>query len=1102
MIQSRLSFRWQPFFIIMGLLATYIVHLFAVMSVPQKIEQPNAAILAAILLLMVPLYLHAQVEEREIQFAHLKSDDGLSQNAVNTVLQDDLGFIWFGTFEGIDRWDGHRFRHYRHDPFNKNSLSNDVVMELFQDAGGNIWVGTADGINKIDAETDGVVRYLLPENADTYIYRIRQDSGGRVWALARGGLYYLESGSDRFQTFLGAQESGFSREFKELSTLCMLDENTLLVGSISEGVFRIDLSTFEIKRHLFRTERIPNGNAGVSSLFVDSTGHLWLNTWNFGIVRQNLETGELVHYYQEREERNWLFSRVNAAAESPFGTVYLVARDTGLLSFDLETERFSLTQHEPDNPLSLVGNTVVDVMVDDTGTLWVATAGMGVSFHSPQETYFVQAPELTGKFIYAFEEASGGDLWVGGYKTGLVRVDKDHSIVEIHDAPEYSKDPLAIRSLLKDSRGRLWVGTSHTGVYLYSAEEGLQKRSDVMEVWDLLEDAQGRIWAATDHLPLFLMDPDSNEPRAFPIIGDDPDADLQGRKSALLQDDDGTFWLGTGRGLLSLHFDGRAFKVIKQYSLEKGNTKSLASDMIISLLLNGEGLLYVGTRRGLSVLDIEKGTFTNYTVADGLPNNVIYSILQSDSGDIWCSTNRGLSRFNPQTEEFNNYYLNNGLQDLEFNTHAVFKREDGRLYFGGVDGINYLDPQDVTGSDRIPNVLFSSFRVSGQEIGSRAFINSNPEIALTHADNNFTFEMALDDLHAASLNTYAYKVEGLEQEWHYTEPGSSHVYHNLPPGEYSLKIRGANSEGNWSKNERYIRIRVTPLFYQTAWFWNSLLAALVVLTGLFFLYRYRLLRNQQKLLKLQLEERTADIRLKNRQLEERTRELEENQEKLRVANQELKSFSYTVSHDLQSPINTIRGFIDLLGEDERVASDAVSSNYIGRILRNLASMEELIQNLLKFSRSSNKKLEPGPVNISLMCRGIAAKLQEEFAPAGFEIDIEENLTANADESLLKIALHNLMHNAFKYSKNASSPTIAVGWDIGREAFYISDNGVGFDPDLADRLFKPFERLHSDQEFAGTGIGLATVHRIIARHGGCITAETEEGRGATFWFSLP
>lgn len=1026
-------------------------------------------------------------------FNHLASEDGLSQNSINTMIQDRLGYLWFGTQDGLNRYDGHGFTYFYHDPFDQSSLSNSYINDLEEAENGDIWVATVKGVNRISAETGQIHRYVIgdAENiTQQHVQKLVIDRQGTVWASTWNGVFCLESGQTEFTDCVEYFANDDYGERIGNAALALDNEGVPWFCSANLGLARVNLSTRELE--VFELElELPEGNSlGVYSLFFSSEGHVWIGTIGSGLIRYEPGRGVLRHYYKaDSEGRETGYSQAVNFCEAADGTIYAACRNKGLLVIDSASGKTALKVNDPHTPSSLAGNDVIDVIIDETNTLWVSTSGMGISFYSPGMVNFETVEALQGEFVYAIIEDDQGHYWVGGYQSGLLKLDENLRLLERYRGDRFDMRAQSIRSLLFDSSGRLWVGTNQAGLLRFDEEaEQFEQILDVGEIWDLHEDSQGNIWCLSDSAGLWVIEKSTGASREIENFSYDPESQRTPIfLRAILEDTGGLFWIATNTGVFVMRRQGSGLAIVDHYLEGVAEGHALLSNQVISLHEDSGGKIYIGTRYGLTVVDPDVNNTIHFTIVEGLPNNVIYSISEDENGFIWLTTNKGISKFDPENKDFSNFFLSSGLQSMEFNTHAALRDSRDRLFFGGVKGVNWIKPGVSEEKQVIPEISFSSFELSGTGIGTLPFINSNPVAETRHDENTFAFRIMINDFRTPALNRYAYKVDPVDESWRYFTGSFTPNYHNLDPGRYTIRVKGANGDGIWSENERFIHLVVHPAFFNTNWF-RIMIAGIVLfaLIGVFF-WRSSLAEAQRMELQKQLDIRTRDIKNSN--------------EKLAQLNSELESFSYTVSHDLRSPITTIKGFLELLTEECEACARTNARDYQRRIQRNLGHMEGLIENLLKFSRSGRKELERKTVNFSLIARTTAEEILNGFDKEKYDIEIEDGLEVKADDFLLGIALFNLIHNACKYSKMQEHPRIEVGWDDERQAFFIRDNGAGFNPALKKRLFKPFERLHADSEFTGTGIGLATVNRVIQRHGGWIDADTDPESGTVFWFSF-
>ena len=450
----------------------------------------------------------------------------------------------------------------------------------------------------------------------------------------------------------------------------------------------------------------------------------------------------------------------------------------------------------------------------------------------------------------------------------------------------------------------------------------------------------------------------------------------------------------------------------------------------------------------------------------------------------------------------NDYDVSDGIQSSEFNFGGYYKDTDGRLFFGGVKGLTYFYPDSIKEKQYIPNIVITDFRVFnhsvpvGPESNLTENITQTNKIDLLYRQNVFTFEFAALDFTAPMKNKYAFMMEGFDSGWTVATAKNRRVtYTNLDPGEYVFKLLGTNSDGLWNPAERRVIIDIKPPFWLTWWFRVIWMGSVIVIIGIIYRQRIRRINRQKELLEQQVDVRTGELKEKTHQLE--------------ITNEELESFAYSVSHDLRSPLRAISGYSQMILEDFRdVSENRDLFKYLTRIQSGAHQMSNLIDAVLKLSRLTRGNLNISRVDLSTLGLNIIGDLRNDDPGQQTEMNVDPGMSTWGDQALLRTMLENLLGNAWKFTKYTSQPKICFGCKTevqdtpDQKTYYVLDNGVGFDMQYSDRLFQPFQRLHSEKEFPGTGIGLATVKRIVNRHGGKIWVESDLSTGTTFYFTLP
>jgi len=863
-------------------------------------------------LLCLPGSLSAQ--SRIIHFDHLSIEQGLSQANVNCILQDRRGFMWFGTQDGLNRYDGYVFTVFRHEPLDSSSLSQNWVSACLEDHRGALWVGT------------------------------------------RGGLDRFDPTSETFRHFPHdpSQAQGLSND--RVRSIYEDRQANLWVGAEGGGLARLDPATgvFTHYRH-DPQNRNSLSHDTVAAILADPQGNLWVGTEGGGLDRLDPATGVFTHYRHDPSDAKSLSDdRVLALYEDTHGVLWVGTREGGVDAFDRAAGGFVHHRHRPSDPASLSANSVGAIFQDQRGVLWIGTAG-GLNEWNPTHRTFVRyhsdptdPGSLSDDQVRSLYEDKGGVLWVGtfaglnkwntrieGFRSfragpkgsglssssvgslqtdrqgvlwiatfgGLNRFDPRTGTFSYHrhrDSDPRSLSDDRVNTLLVDREGTLWVGTFGSGLDRFDGKVFTHYRHDPSDpkslsgnvVSSLCEDTDGVLWVGTYGGGLNRLD---RARGGFVRYRDDPPGSSgpnHDQIQVIYPDREGFLWVGTDGGGLS-RFDRHKGSSTWFHHDPKDPT-SLSSDYVISFHEDTNGVLWIGTDAGLNRWDpadrrSNRGRFERFGEREGLPNEVVYGILSDRRGNLWLSTVKGLSRFEPATKRFKNYNPSHGLQSYEFNLGAYYQSPDGEMFFGGVNGFNSFHPDRIRENAHVPPVVLTGLWKSGQKVTLDRPLWETEEIELSYRDYVISFEFAALDYTAPEQNRYAYKLDGLDDGWIDLGTLRRATYTNLAPGRYAFRVRGSNNDGVWSADGAVLRIRVIPPPWKTWWAYLSYVLALaVVVVGYVRAQAGKLAREEEYSRKLarQVQERT-------RELEEKTQELVESNQELQVANQKLEEAALT-----------------------------------------------------------------------------------------------------------------------------------------------------------------------------------------------------------------
>jgi ligand-binding sensor domain-containing protein len=812
---------------------------------------------SAVISASTPLF--AQTET--VIFERLSIDQGLSQSIVECMIQDRRGFMWFGTQDGLNKYDGYQFTVIRQNPHDTNSLSHNNVLSLCEDHTGLIWIGTFNGgLNSYDPVAERFTRYTANVNdskslSSNMVRAICEDSHGTVWVGTDDGLNRFERERGQFTRYRHDPNEPASLSHSIVRELCEDRSGVLWVGT-EDGLNRFDPATGTFKRYrAVRDNPRSLSNNAIRALHVDREGILWVGTEG-GLNRFDARTEEFTRYRAIPGDPQSLSNdAVYSIYEDSRSGFWVGTNRGGLNRFDKRTGRFQAYRNDPFDPLTLSYDEIYALCEDRSGVLWIGTWGGGVDKVDTKRKEFTlyrhdpnNPNSLSHDIVWSIYEDEEGILWIGTHGGGLNRFDRrlkryTHYRHDSNDPNSLSND--IVRIIIPDRSGALWLGTNGGGIDKFDRRTGrfTAYRNDPDnpnslshdEIRCMLLDRQGLLWIGTNGGGLNAFDAKTgvftryvNNPRDSTSLSDN-------YIRVIYEDRSGAFWVGTQGGGLN-ELDRHTGKCTR-FQTNPNDPRSINNDFMMSMLESKSGVMWIATwGGGLSRFDRSESTFKSYDKESGLPGNAVYGILEDDEGNLWLSTNNGLSRFDPETESCMNYSVQDGLQSKEFDAGAYFKSPSGEMFFGGISGFNAFYPEKITNNSYIPPIVISSFSKLNREVKLN---EATPHLKLSYRDYVFSFEFAALDFTAPMKNLYAYKMEGLDEDWVYTDASMRFAnYTTLPAGKYTFRVKGSNNDGVWNETGVAIGITITPPFWRTWWF--RALAILAALIFGFFWYQRRL----------------------------------------------------------------------------------------------------------------------------------------------------------------------------------------------------------------------------------------------------------------------
>lgn len=1051
--------------------------------------------------------------QTQYRFHHLTVNDGLSQGSINAIMQDSQGFMWFGSNDGLTRYDGYSMLVLQPDLEDSLAVLDHVITALLNESSRSMLVGlNRGGVRRLDLGT-----FLFEQvpfaggddkSASGRVVQLFKGRRGELWCVTVSSLFLFDSVNQRFVSWrpdgLGVPSA--------YTAMTEDTDGSLWVSTMGRGLLWISPDRSQVRQVEIESPVLREiDRRHVMRVLVDSRGILW-------VAFSDALLGFPPDQRRARDQRP-----MTPVYAEPIVAPYTILDDGGRIWFpsstmvltvvDPWTGTTSAMQNNPLDPASISPGYMTAMYRDRGGVVWAGTSGFGINRLALSQQRFprlTHGAPLSFRSVRAIHEDRRGNLWFGGYGSddlaGLDQIDAVTGQVRSFSvgAGPWQVPVPNVWDLWEDgpdAGGAVWIGAG-TVVQRYDPSSHRTRVVATLPpeaggVRGIHRDRNGRLWVSSQSGLFRLME----RPERLIRISVDGDRIGPQVKDMLTNTDvwevtelsatPGVLWCSTRLGLVCFDPDSGTANAFAQGS----GPHALGTSMILSVREDLSGRIWVSTggagfaqmkiaaQRGSRVPSPGEVSFERYSTKDGLSNDFVYGILDGGDGSIWMSTNKGLTRFVPETKQFRTFDQSDGLQDNEFNTNAFLRSRNGELFFGGVVGLNRFHPLDQQDNPHAPEVVITEVKVLNKPLETPLSVSWLDEIVLGHEDRIVSFEYVGLEYTAPGRNRYRYTLQGFDQNWVDAGTSRSATYTNLEPGGYVFRVTSANNDGVWNPVGASIRIVVEPPFWKTWWF-RGLIA--VIITG--FLFAGSRLRDRR-------------MKEQNKQLEDRVRSRTAEWE---MANSELEAFSYTVSHDLRAPVRAINGYTRMLLEEHAASLDPEGKRMLGVIAARTKRMGDMIDDLLMFSRTGRQTIVMAQVDMGEIVRSVLADLITPEIRSRLQLTMEGLPAAHGDAALLRQVWINLISNALKFSGGVERPSVEVG---GRSepdgtVYWVRDNGVGFDMTYRHKLFGVFERLHSQDEFEGTGVGLAIAHRVVKRHGGRMWAESEVGKGATFSFFLP
>lgn len=1024
-------------------------------------------------------------------FEHIKVEDGLSQSSVNDIFVDQLGFLWFATEHGLNRFDGKEIKVFNSEEDNQNSLSNYRVFCGISDQSGNLWIGTEIGLNRFDIVTNKFKKYFHNSKDRSSISNnsIRcslVDDNKQLWFGTGNGLSAYVSSEDNFSNYLF--KDGVNTPTRIISIEeDVVDSEILWLGTEGKGLIKFNKHTHEYTFFHFKSNsRISNTNI-INVIKSRGNRLLYIGTHG-GLILFDTQKLEVKDYKGlQVEEHSFSTNRVNDIAFLPDGTIWFGTWNDGVLITDEYLKNPINLRHTPLQSSSLTNNRTLKLFYSQN-VVWIGTYSGGINKLDLNQKKFSHIRSgandkngLTSNEIWGFFEDSKNNFWICTDK-GLNKYNRKNKRFTHLTTNNSGISDNDIFSIAETNDGYLWFGTRF-GLNRYNRNTGEFKKyfagdpNGISEntVMDIYVDNGGTLWAGT-FLGLnkyikaedrfIIYHPDSNNSNS---ISDE-------QVFCITEDNSNNLWIGTNSGLNKFSKSDNKWE---HFFYESNNSNSLSNNRVYAVYYDEAGILWIATLGGgLNRFDPIKNTFVRYREAEGLANDIVYGIVEDDNNNLWLSTNNGISKFNKYLGTFNNYSVQDGLQSSEFNYGAYYKSKDGTIYFGGVNGFNYFSPDDISINSEKPKTVITGFKIFNEQISP--FTSSKLEkdiiftksIELGYDENVFTIKFASLNYTAPNKNQFAYKIAEINENWILNGNQNSVTFTNLPPGDYLFKVISSNNDNVWNEEGASLQIIIYPPFYRSWWAYTIYVILVIGLVALIVWSRNKLYKREIEVLQ------RAD--------------------KLKT------EFLAQMSHEIRSPINIILSFSALLkSEVEDYLDDDMREGFtsIANAGRRIIRTIDLILNMSEI-QTGIYDYRPEEINLY---DDIFTKLHLEYSQKARSKNLDFNIVSPSEAPLIYADTYtvtqifvNLIDNAIKYTSKGFIKIVIMN-DNNHVIVEVIDSGQGIHPNYIPNLYKTFtqEEQGYTRKYEGNGLGLALVKKYVELNKAEIAVESEKGRGTKF-----
>jgi signal transduction histidine kinase/ligand-binding sensor domain-containing protein len=1121
-------------------------------SIPQGVLHaiPGACVVA--ILFCILLFSTSYCQPKLLQFKHLTVADGLSSSIVVSVVQDYKGFMWLGTYEGLNRYDGAAMVVYKNIPSDSTSLPSDLVRSIFEDRRKNLFVGTAGGLAQYNRDLDCFKNFRYDTASALFgnkslVLRITEDTIGNLWLATENGLIYFDRLNNKISTY--------QHDPSNPGTICdsyvdvvYFDKTGRLWVATPKGLDLFNPQTREFKHiKICKTHNDTIASIYFLSIAEGIDGNIWFGSSDglFCLEGQHpTDDFELTHFRNDPADEGSLSNnRAKSLLVDREGKLWIGTENGGINLFDPKTKKFSKYRKDDFNLMSLNNESIHSIAQDRNDNLWFGTWGSGVNLSVKNSDFIVHDKNLPGaaqslscNIVSGFVEDRKNRFWIGTDGGGFNLLDDKTNRFTRFSTENLDIKSNAIICIAAGDNTQIWLGTWEGGLVRYDYSDNTTKsfttqNSPILEnnIFAIAKDTLGNLWLGTMGHGLLYYALKEGACHSYTT----ENSAISHNKITLIRlSRNGHVYLGSTSGFQIFSPIEKTFETFEN---DINNLNSLSNNNVNDIFIDNDTCVWICTQKGLNMFNPATKKIMRCTTEDSLQNKSIQGLTKDKYGALWMTTNAGITRFDYRKNTTKNLKASDGLQSTDFKNASILTTEDGTILAGGTNGFNIINPEKIPENKTAPPVVLTDLHIFNQQViigaeGSplKKHISQTSSLTLTYKQSVLTFFFAALDFTNPSKNQYAYMMENFDKAWTYCGNRKDATYTNLNPGKYLFHIRGSNNDGVWNETGTSLEIVITPPWWQTKTARIGFVISVICLfLGIYF-YRINQLNRQKNVLEKLVQQRTHEIEEKNQALLEQTKELKETNlvlaeqqhyidaqtKELSASNEKLVSLNVTkdklfsiIAHDLKNPFASILGIHENLARRYDTMNDSKRKHMFEIVYDSSKKIFKLLETLLDWARTQTGNVNFNPEEFALNDIIADTIVVVENLAREKKIEIKQCLsnkvTISADRNMVNTVIRNLVTNAIKFTENGTI-TIEADQSADASTIRIIDSGVGIIPEKAATLFNS---INSKSSFgtrgeSGTGLGLIICKEFIERHGGSIAVESEIGRGSTFYFTIP